>query len=434
MKKTRPAGAAVCASLLLACSTLAQIPASQPVQEDLAQKQRSQTPSDVLHNERLTGDSWGARNWLQSKGIDFSLSMTAIYQHNARGGLDTHNGHDISGSVDAQLTLDFEQMELWKGGVLYVLAESSWNRDIGIDKVGNLFKVNGDAYLGDYALQVSELWFQQSLLDDKVRVKVGKMDLMIDFDLNAVANDEKTQFLNPALVNMGNIPFPDYAQGIMAAIQPANSFYLWAAIADAQANGRHTGFDTLYHDECHTFSILELGLLPVWKTPWGRLPGGYRLMLWYKPEPRPFLTNTTDALRHKTDDVGFAFNMDQMLWKENPASDDDAQAIRMFFRYGYAHDDVHLIEHFWSMGAQYRGIFPTRDDDILAFAFAQGIIGNRSSNAGFGDRESIYELYYNIALLPWLSLTPDFQWIHRPGGTHAIPDSLVVGLRMQMSF
>ncbi|MGQ9649136.1 MAG: carbohydrate porin [Phycisphaerae bacterium] len=232
---------------------------------------------------------------------------------------------------------------------------------------------------------------------------------------------------------MVNIPFPDYGQGIMAAIQPLDWFYVQAAIADSQADGRHTGFDTLYHGRCYTFSILELGLLPISKTPWGKLPAGYRLMLWYKPEPKPLLINTTDLLRHKTDDVGFAFNMDQMLWKENPASEDDAQGIRMFFRYGYAHDNVHLIKHFWSIGAQYRGLFPTRDDDLLGFGLVQGIIGHGSSNAGLGDRESVYELYYNIALLLWLSLTPDFQWIHQPGGTRAIPDSLVVGLRIQMS-
>lgn len=402
--------------------------------DDAVETVELETPFDVLNNTRLTGDWWGARKWLEDNGIEFGLSMTTVYQHNAYGALDTHNGHDITGSVDLELTLDSEKLGLWKGGVMYMLAESSWNDDIGIDKVGNLFGVNGDAYLGDEAIQVSELWYQQSFLDGKVRVKAGKMDVTVDFDLNGYANDETAQFLNPALINMGNIPFPDYAQGIMVAVQPLDWMYMQGVVADAQADGRETGFNTFYHDECHTFSMFELGFTPTWDTPWGQLPGGYRLMMWYDPQPKPVFVVMEDVVRNKTDDVGFGFNMDQMLWKENAAEDADAQGLGMFLRYGYAHDNINLIEHFWSIGAQYRGLIPTRDDDVLAFGFAQGIIGGKAHKVDLGDRESVYELYYNIALLPWLNITPDFQFIHQPGGSEASRDSFVAGVRLQMSF
>ena len=43
--------------------------------------------------------------------------MTNVYQHNARGGLATKNGHRVSGSADWELTLDFEAMGLIPGGV-----------------------------------------------------------------------------------------------------------------------------------------------------------------------------------------------------------------------------------------------------------------------------------------------------------------------------
>lgn len=135
--------------------------------------------------------------------------MTATYRHNTYGGLDTHNGHDIIGSLDTQLMLDFEKMGLWKGGILYLLAESSWNTDIGLDKVGTLHAVDGDAYGGDEPIQVSELWYQQTFLDEKIRVKVDKRDLMIHFDLNGYANDETSQFLNIALRPWLNVT-PDF--------------------------------------------------------------------------------------------------------------------------------------------------------------------------------------------------------------------------------
>jgi carbohydrate-selective porin OprB len=445
---TRKAPPVVVGCVLAACiPALAKPSASAPseagVQVEAMPKESDreealQTPFDILENGQLTGDWWKARKWLEGKGIEFSLSLTTVYQQNFRGGLDTHNGHDITGSVDYELSLDFEAMGLWKGGILYTLAESGWNEDIGFDKVGSLSGVNGDAYLGDRAIQVSELWYQHTFLDGKVRAKAGKMDLTVDFDLNAYANDETSQFLNPELVNAVGV-IPPYSQGAMLAITPIEWFYVQAAIADGQANSSETGFNTFYHDQCYTMSVFEFGFLPVWETSAGRLPGGYRFELWYDPQPRPVLVGTDEEealfrLPTQTDNVVFVFNMDQMLFKERPAEAEDAQGLGVFFRYARARDDTSLRDDFWSVGAQYQGLIPTRDDDVLGFGFAQSLIGRRAKALALGDRESVYELYYNIAVCPWLAITPDFQYIQQPSGDATIPDSFVAGLRVQMSF
>ena len=110
------------------------------------------------------------------------------------------------------------------------------------------------------------------------------------------------------------------------------------------------------------------------------------------------------------------------------------QGLGTFFRYGLAHEEANEIEHFWSIGAQYQGLVPTRDDDVLGVGFAQGIISDRLHGLVDGDRESAYELYYNVQLLPWLSITPDFQYIVNPGGTDDGRDAFVAGVRVQMSF
>lgn len=391
---------------------------------------------DVLHNERLTGDWWGRRTWLEDHGIDFGVSLTTIYQHNVHGGLQTRNGHEITGSTDYELTLDFETMGLWKGGILYALGESSWNDGIGDDRVGSLFGVNGDA-LGDESIIASELWYEQTFWDGKGRFRIGKVDLTTDVDANAYANDETSQFLNLALINTGNIPVPDRGLGALLIVQPLDWLYFGLGAADAQADGRETGFRTTFHDEDYFFGGFELGLLPVWETPWGKLPGGYRFGMWYDPQPKAVFFNDLGGRRltvpFQRDDLGFYFNMDQMLWKENSADEADAQGLGMFFRYGFAHEDCNPIEHFWSIGAQYQGLIPTRDDDVLGLGFAQGMLSGRLRDLDGGDRESVYELYYNALVLPWLNVTPDFQYIVNPGAADG-RDSFVAGLRMQMSF
>lgn len=405
--------------------------------EETAAQPAPEKPFDLLNNTRLTGDWWGGRRRLKDRGIEFGLSLTTVYQHNAHGGLQTHNGHRTAGSADYELTLDSEGLGLWKGGTLYVAAESSWNNDLA-DRVGNLFGTNFDA-VGDSAIVVNELWYEHKLLDGKARFRLGKMYSPNDFDTNAYANDETAQFLNPALVNTGNLPFPDYGVGAQVVVQPTDWFYAGILVADAQTNHRQTGLNTTFHDEDYFFSAAEFGFQPVWETPGGKLPGGYRFGLWYDPQPKEEFFDDLDGEIEtaplKRDDVGFYVSLDQLVLKENPRDDADAQGLGVFARYGYAHAEVNEVENFWSVGGQYQGLIPTRDDDVLAFGVAQGLLSERMKRQGdTPHRETVLELYYRLTLTPWLALTPDFQWVLDPGGMGIGRDAFVAGLRLQASF
>ncbi len=393
---------------------------------------------DYSGNQRLTGDWGGVRSDLESRGISLDLLMAAVYQQNAHGGGNTHHAHQITGSVDTELRFETEPLGLWKGGELYVFGESGWGDGIDED-VGSLFGVNGDA-TGDVSIRVRELWYQQRFANDKVRVKVGKLDLAVDIDTNAFANWEVTQFIHPALINTGNLPLPEFGLGVVASVQPTDLLYVTWASADAQADADETGFRTAFHGADDFFHALEVGLTPAWETRWGKLPGAYRFILWYDPQPKQEFTIAADddeepPLRFKRDDVGFAFNMDQMVLRENPAYADDTQGLGFFLRYGYAPEKINAIEHFWSLGAQYQGPIPTRDRDVLGFGFAQGMLSDRLVTAqGFGGRESVYELYYSIAVFPCLTISPDVQYIRDTGGDSSGRDALVAGLRIVMAF
>jgi porin len=434
-------------AVFLGCTLVAaQAPQEEAPPDETAQEQAVEATAAEedageaffdLGNERLTGDWGGARTDWEDKGIEIGLAMTHVYQHNVHGGLQTHRGHRMTGSVDYEVTFDFEAMGLWDGGVLYIAGESSWNDGIGEDRVGNLFGVNGDAG-GDEEFIIPECWYEQTLWDGKARFRIGKMDIGVDFDTNAYANDETAQFLNPALINTGNVPMPDLGLGAQLIIQPSDWLYFGIVAADAQADGRETGFNTTFHDEDYFFSGAELGFMPVWETSRGQLPGAYRFGVWYDPQPKDALINDLDGRRltvpTRRDDVGFYFNMDQMLWKELPDDEADSQGLGMFFRYGYAHDDANEIEHFWSIGCQYQGLIPARDDDVLGFGFAQGILSDKLQDIEGLDRESVYELYYSAQVLPWLNISPDLQYIMDPGADKDGRDSFVAGVRLQMSF
>ena len=113
----------------------------------------------------------------------------------------------------------------------------------------------------------------------------------------------------------------------------------------------------------------------------------------------------------------------------------DAQGIGLFLRYGFAHAEVNELEHFWSAGVQYQGLVPTRDDDVVGFGVAQGVVSRFVERVDEKPRrETALELYYNFRVTPWLNVSPDFQVILDPGGRADGKDAFVAGLRVQASF
>ena len=391
---------------------------------------------DILSRDRLTGDWGGSRTWLEEHGLTLDLGLTSIYQHNARGGKRTL--HRVSGSYDLEMTFDFDALKIWKGGKLYALTEGAWDKGISeAGYVGDLFGVNADDW-GDDWMDLTELWYEQSFLDNRLRVRFGKINLFSDFDTNAFANDQTSQFLNNALTYTANVPFPNTGHGIQFVATPFDWCYFGAGVADAAGGRGTTGFHTAYHGPADFFSIYEFGLTPTFESGWGRLPGHYRFGLWYDPQPKAKFFDDLDGRRRtvpmKRDDVGCYLNFDQLILRENPQTDGDEQGLGAFFRYGFAHGDVNEIENFWSVGGQYQGAIPTRDDDVIGFGVAQGILSKQMRLAGADPhRETALELYYNASIFPWLSISPDFQWILCPGGENG-RDAFVAGVRLQATF
>jgi len=404
----------------------------------------SEPPAKESADGRITGNWGGLRDNLEDGGIAIDLSYTNVFQHNVHGGTDTHNGFRSSGSYDLELTLDLEKLLGVTGGTILAVGEGSYGKGLSEGgKIGDMFGVNDDAG-GDRSIDLTELWYEQSFFDGKLAVRVGKIDLTggfecggcpASFDGNSYANDETAQFLNAALVNNPTIPFPDNGLGVMIHYSPVDWFYCSIGAADAQGDARETGFRTAFHNEDYFFYAFEAGLTPRFAGPNGDLPGAYRFGLWYDPQPKErYINDLGGRLRPRSqrDDIGFYLSFDQAVYRESPGSD---QGLGLFLRYGFANEHVNEIAHFWSLGGQYQGLIPDRDDDVLGLAVAQGMLTNKlryyDESPG---QETVFEAYYNIEVTDWLNVSPDVQYIINPGGTHSATDCFIMGLRLQMSF
>jgi porin len=46
----------------------------------------------------------------------------------------------------------------------------------------------------------------------------------------------------------------------------------------------------------------------------------------------------------------------------------------------------------------------------------------------------VVELAYRVPLTPWLTITPDFQYVVSPNADPSIGDAAVIGARVQVNF
>ncbi len=372
--------------------------------------------------------SVGGAVFADGNGVEFGGGVTSVYQRNVKGGLSTNSRKgEFSGSYDVEVTLDMMKLLGFEGS-FFIRGEGGWTDSEGIDEsaVGSFFGVNADA-VGNRSLDIVEAYYTLPITE-RFSITAGKIDFTGFFDANALANDETAQFLNGSLVNNAAAPFPDYSLGVIASFDITDDWYMMAGIADAQADGRETGFNTAFNGEDYYFYIAETGIAASLDSAKGALQGTYRLGVWNDPQPK----GNSDAVDLERDDVGFYLSFDQMLAKEN-GDEDDCQGFGVFFRYGYADCKRNDLCNFYSFGVQYQGLIAGRDEDVLGVGYSNGSFSNHAAATFPDGYESAVEAYYSIRISERVQITPDAQYVVNPGGS-GVSDAVVLGLRMQVSF
>jgi porin len=359
-------------------------------------------------------------------GVEFGASVTNIYQRNIKGGLSTSSRKgEYSGKYDLELELDFETL-LDLQGNFFIHLEGGWTSSEGIDEhsIGSYMGVNANA-IGNRSADIVEAFYQFEPFEG-LTFSAGKFDLTGFFDGNAFANDEGEQFINDGLVNNPSIPFPDYGLGVATTFNFAQNWYISAAAADAQADGRTTGFRTAFHDEDYFFFIAETGFNNSLQSKNGLLEGNYRFGIWNDPQPK----KNEDSARYYRDDLGLYLSFDQMLYRPQEAQ--NGQGLGLFARFGLCDGKRNDLNKFYSCGLQYKGIFAGREQDVVGIGYANGGFTSRASGAFPERREQIVEMFYKCKLTENVDIAPDLQYISSPGAS-GTKDSIAAGIRLRIS-
>lgn len=397
-------------------------PVAQPQTLDLPTTE-DRAGAWLLFDGHDLADHWhDLRGAFDERGLLFDASLTIDVSQNFRGGVST--SRTIARHLfDLNLTIDTERLCRWPGGTLFFDFQTFAGE-------------TGDQIVGDYQIfsnidtlpvtQVPQMWLEQRLWNDTLRIKVGMVDANSEF----AYVDHGALFLNSS---MGFSPtifvlptYPDPATSINVFWYPNESLYIGAGVYDgAGQRGVPTGSRgprSLLGTKL--FSIGEVGVH--WESSLG-LPGRTAAGAWYHNGDFDTFTGS-----QQTGTAGWYWLMDQLLFRERPHEDDDEQGIGLFVQVGQADRDVSEVWQHLGAGLAWRGIAPTRDDDTLGIGVTRVWF---SDLAGLGfSSETSTELFYNLALTRFAELTFDLQYIRHPGGRANVRDAIVGTTRFLISF
>ncbi|MBW1679739.1 MAG: carbohydrate porin, partial [Deltaproteobacteria bacterium] len=376
----------------------------QELEQRLAEKEKV----EVRVPEGISGEVDSLKEAIGN--LQFSLGITGIVQgtinndHNARAVLG--DGRDV---FDGSYSVDLEiHAPVGENGDLWVYFEGGEGDNV-TDELGVLGGINADALGGNSNPQISTWGYEHSFNDDLAILTIGKLDPVAYFDTNNVANDETADFLSDFFINNNAVEFPDYTPGVRLTLNPTEMLEINLGWLENDAD-----FEDLFDD---SFGIAELNFKPGFLG----LEGNYRFYGWVNGSDHEEWDDPTADEKGE----GFGLSFDQEL----------TDALTAFCRFGFQDEDVYEAEYYWTLGAAISGCMWGREEDVLAFAFGQAILGDEYGDTLVDDGdESHFECYYSYKLNDHFTISPMIHVVTNPGGDDDADTVVIPGFRTQMDF
>lgn len=402
------------------------------------------------------GDLWtrktlvGDRTELEKHGVKIDATVTQIEQGVVNGGKDS--GWEYGGRGNLTTNLDSQKLGLWPGGFLTFELEGNWSDSVS-GKTGGLMPANTNQLFPlplDDNVAIPNLTLAQ-FVSHYLGVVVGKMDTSVG-DANEFADGKgDTQFMNVAFnINplLLAVPYSTLGAGlIVLPTQDPEQALLTFLVLSAQGKASTTGFGDLRSD-----SLVFTGEGRV-RTEFLGLTGHQVLGGFYSNRDYLSLDQRLQVglggLKLSKQEGTWAayYNFDQFIYETDKAA---GKGLGIFGRVGVAEGEPNPGEVFLSFGFGGKGLVPGRGHDRFGIGAYYLDVNSLEVQGPLGRQKSLltdelgFEAYYNIALTPWLLLTPDFQFIaptqkyrvnqNRPSGRERIDYASVLGFRLQVVF
>ncbi len=335
--------------------------------------------------------------------------------NNAKGGISTKKATRYRGNLDLALTLSTDDANWWNGGKVYVYFQQSHGKTLSQDFVGDAqFYNNFDSAPKPQDLtQLGEYWYEQTLADELMSIRLGRQDPNTDFAFADLGGD----FINSSFVTLPNVPMPTWPTqtlGVSSLVQLSDKLRVGGGAYD---HGLDIGQWWSTSVSRGMFFIGQADYQPFAGIEDSRMTL-FRFGSWYTSSD----TASLDGLSVFENNFGFYTTVDRMLFSE---PDDAEQGLGTFFQFCWAPSDRNILDRNYGAGLVYRGLLPNRNADTIGVGFSLveyspvqfGLTGATAENA--------IEFFYKARVRNWLTLEPDLQYIAKPSGLER--DALVVG-------
>ncbi len=392
----------------------------------------------------LFGDWNGSRTRLHEAGVDLQITYVNELAWNTQGG-DDHTG-TYADQLMFDAALDLEKLLGWAGAGFHFAVVNRNGENLNAEADLGVLLQPQEIYGYGSTTRLVQFYYQQALLEDRLLVKLGRLPMSGDIYPFACPF-QNLGFCGtvPGYVTPNWYTWPISQWGATARYQLNEEWSLQTALY--QVNPRFTEREqglnfgspsgtTGYH------AVAELGWTPTLRGQ----PGAYRLGLWrntgdfedlYRDGAgRPMSLSGAAAAEHDHATGGYLM-AEQQVWQSAALP---ARRLKLFANFIQSDPDVTNIERIWQAGGSLSAPFASRPDDELGLGLGRLKINDdarkrlREQGEPVPDVEYPAELYYRVALTPAISLTPNFQYFHRPGGFDEAEDVMVVGLKTVISF
>src|SRR5499433_3376116 len=416
---------------------------------------------DFWSRSTLTGDWGGLRNEWAQKGVTIDLNVTQIGQGVVNGG--KSSAWQYGGRGDLTINLDSQKLGLWPGGFFNLELEGNWASAVN-SSTGALMPVNTSQTLplppgGIFGVPA---WNFAQFLSPYFGLTLGKFATITDIsgDMNDFAHGKgATQFMNMAFnfnpLIAFTVPYSTLGAGIVVlpTKDPKEAIVNLLVLS---ANGLPTtsGFEDLNGN-----AIVVAGEGRV-RTDFFGLTGHQLFGTTFSNKKFTSIDQRLDqdviqngVVRAEKGSWNIYYNFDQYLYEPKKGVD---RGVGLFGRLGVSDGNPNFMKFFGSFGVGGKGMFEGRPNDKFGVGFYFINVNNPTINGPLQSRkflrnETGLEAFYDVAITPWLFLTPDLQvltgaqkkttsLVQGPLGvlprleTHSIGTTTVLGVRLRVVF